>query len=291
MFKRHPRTLLASTLLPLLLSGCGGGFGGGVLSTKDSAPRGYPDVSHTPNAVPREEPYAPANLRPYTVFGQHYVPIREHRDYREQGVASWYGNKFHGNKTANGERYDMFAMTAAHKTLPLPSYVRVRNLNNGREIVVRVNDRGPFHGNRIIDLSYAAANKLGMASKGTALVEVTGIDASPKPSAKPSANPPKLAAEPVTPSSQSITDTPDPIARNPRIYLQVGAFGDASNAKRLQSSLEAQLKRAVRIDTEMVDQRIMHRVQIGPLPSVEVADQVVDRLEDMKIHQTKMLLR
>lgn len=272
MKRLHRLSLTVPALLALLLTGCGGG-GGGTSPIRDSAPHGYPDVSHTPDAVPRKERYARANLRPYSVFGRRYVPLRDHRNYREQGVASWYGRKFHGNKTANGEHYDMYAMSAAHKTLPIPSYVRVRNLENGRSVIVRVNDRGPFHGNRIIDLSYAAASKLGMAGKGTALVEVVGIDAD---------HPQRSAAPPKT------TPTPDHPAR---IYLQVGAFGDARNAQRLQRRLEGHLKRAVRIEQGQVNGRTLHRVQIGPLPSVEVADQVVDRLEDINIYQTHLLLR
>jgi len=255
-----------------LLGGCGGG--GGV-HHRDSAPAGYPDLSHTPDAVPRAEPFARANLRPYTVFGRRYVPMRSNAGYAEQGVASWYGRKFHGNKTANGERYDMYAMTAAHKTLPIPSYVQVRNLENGRSAVVRVNDRGPFHGNRIIDLSYAAASKIGMLGKGTALVEVTAIDPrQPQRTLRVASNTPRLEA-----------------GRNARIYLQVGSFGDHNNARRLALRLENLLQRAVRIEAADTHRGKVHRVQIGPLASVDIADHVTDRLEDINIYQTQLLLR
>jgi rare lipoprotein A len=251
-----------------LLGGCGGG---GSVVHRDSAPAGYPDVSHTPDAVPRAEPIARANLRPYTVFGRRYYPIKSAQGYREQGVASWYGKKFHGNKTANGERYDMYAMSAAHTRLPLPTYVEVRNLENGRSVVVRVNDRGPFHGNRVIDLSYAAASKLGMTRKGTALVELRAIDPH-NPTAHRQDGPARLAAN---------------TAASPRIFIQVGAFGNPQNAHRLQRRLERHLQRAVRIENG----GHVHRVQVGPLASVEIADRVIDRLEDIDIFETRILLR
>lgn len=268
-----PLRLTFIALLGALLASCGGGGGG---AHRDSAPRGYPDLSHTPDAVPRAEPYARANLRPYKVFGRRYVPMQSANGYVEQGVASWYGRKFHGNNTANGERYDMYAMTAAHKTLPLPSYVQVRNLENGRTAVVRVNDRGPFHGNRIIDLSYAAASKLGMSSKGTALVEVRAIDPrNPGPVLRRAASP--------TPS----VGTPG----NRHIFLQVGAFGDPNNARRLQQRLRQVLDSEVRIEQAQTASGTMHRVQVGPLASVEIADRVTDRLEDINIYQIQLLLR
>jgi len=276
-----PRRHLLLTLPGLcavLLAGCGGPV------HRDSAPEGYPDFSHTPDAVPRVERTNPANQRSYTVFGRTYHPMKSAYGFREQGVASWYGKKFHGNKTANGETYDMYAMSAAHTRLPLPTYVEVRNLENNRKIVVRVNDRGPFHGNRIIDLSYAAASKLGMTQKGTALVEVRAIDPR-NPTAHRQER--KLAAAGPkggkgTPEGKAVA-----VRKAPRIYIQVGAFGDPNNARRLQQRLEQHLQRAVRIENG----GHVHRVQIGPLVSVETADLIVDRLEDIRIYETQMLLR
>ena len=265
------RLLGALVLLSLLLSACGGG--GSSRVTRDSAPSGYPDVSDTPDAVPRAEKFARANMRSYTVFGQRYHPLKDNRGFVQQGVASWYGKKFHGNKTANGETYDMFAMTAAHKRLPLPSYVQVRNLENGKVAVLRVNDRGPFHGNRIIDLSYAAASKLCVTRKGTALVEVRAID--PR-------NPEAVNQRPA--SRHVVSDST-------RIYLQVGAFGDPRNARRLQSRLRDHLQREVRIQQAEGRNGTLHKVQIGPLASVKIADQVADRLEDIGIYQSQLLLR
>ena len=200
------RGLLALALVPLLLAACGGGRaireGGrtgmgaetgadaGVSSGGDArtARRGggyykddgpgdeIPDnLDSLPDAVPRQEPLHRFANRPYNVFGKSYTPASRVRPFRQRGIASWYGKKFHGQKTSIGERYDMFAMTAAHPTLPLPSYARVSNPANGKSVVVRVNDRGPFHANRIIDLSYAAAHRLGYINKGSTLVEVEAI--------------------------------------------------------------------------------------------------------------------
>ena len=259
------RHLLLTATLGGLLFGCGGRV------YRDGAPDGYPDLSHTPDAVPRVEPYSRSNMRSYRVLGRTYQPMKSAQGFVQQGIASWYGRKFHGNKTANGERYDMYAMTAAHRRLPLPSYVQVRNLENGRTAVVRVNDRGPFHENRIIDLSYAAASKLGMLGKGTTLVEIRAID--PR-------------------HPQQIADTPPkPPAHAPRIFIQVGAFGDPGNARRLARHLSQQLQRDIHINAADSPRGRIHRVQIGPLASVEIADQVVSSLEKLQIHETQVLLR
>lgn len=181
------RRLLHPSLLPLLaaalLTACGstpsrtGGKGGGGGYYKDDGPADYipVDLDKVPDAVPRIEPLNRAAQRPYTVMGQHFVPFTDFRPYRERGTASWYGKKFHGKTTSSGEPYDMFAMTAAHPTLPLPSYARVTNLNNGRSVIVRVNDRGPFLHSRIMDLSYVAAYRLGYVNSGSAPVEVEAI--------------------------------------------------------------------------------------------------------------------
>ena len=145
--------------------------------TQDGPPSYDFDVSHLRDAIPKKEPITRAgNKNPYQIFGKTYVLLPSAKGYSEEGIASWYGRKFHGRKTANGEIYDMYKMTAAHTTLPIPTFVRVTNLDNGRQIVVRVNDRGPFHGGRIIDLSYAAAKKLGYDTKGTARVRVEVVD-------------------------------------------------------------------------------------------------------------------
>jgi len=167
-----------------VLAGCAGpgGSGGGRAVSgggyyKDDGPGSNipADIQDIPNAVPRIEQHSKANFRPYTAFGRKYVPVSENSTYREVGTASWYGRKFHGKKTANGETYDMYAMTAAHPTLPLPSYARVTRAGTGKSVIVRINDRGPFHSSRIIDLSYVAAAKLGLIGPGSGKVIVEAI--------------------------------------------------------------------------------------------------------------------
>ncbi len=175
--------LIAVALLAACSSGPRKTSSGGVVTTrgggyyKDDGPGHSPpsDIDRIPNAVPRIEPLARANTRPYTVLGKSFVPQTEHREFRQTGTASWYGRKFHGKKTANGETYDMYAMTAAHPTLPLPSYARVTRPGNGQSVIVRINDRGPFHSSRIIDLSYVAAAKLGLIGPGSGTVVVEAI--------------------------------------------------------------------------------------------------------------------
>ncbi|HWK71787.1 MAG TPA: septal ring lytic transglycosylase RlpA family protein [Burkholderiaceae bacterium] len=175
-----PRHLLAALLCLglIVLAGCsstGGGRGGGYY--KDDGPGSDipADIEAIPDAVPRIEKHAAANFRPYVVFGKRYVPVSDERPFRQEGTASWYGRKFHGKKTANGETYDMYAMSAAHPTLPIPSYARVTRAGTGKSVIVRINDRGPFHSSRIIDLSYVAAAKLGLIGPGSGQVVVEAI--------------------------------------------------------------------------------------------------------------------
>jgi rare lipoprotein A len=197
--------------------------------------------------------------------------MKSSRGYRERGIASWYGTKFHGRKTANGERYDMYAMTAAHKELPIPTYVRVTNLRNGRSAVVRVNDRGPFHNNRIIDLSYAAATKLGIIGKGTGLVEVVALQ----------------PGGPAPAPARTFASRPD---GNPNMFVQVGAFANKDNADRLRWRLQKSLGRSVRIQRAGSYGSAMFRVQVGPVAGVEQADSLVYRLADLGIHKVQMVI-
>jgi rare lipoprotein A len=214
----HARTTAAVLILVILtiLAGCsttsrtrGGGY------YKDDGPGSLPaDVQNIPDAVPRIETYNPANMKPYVVFGKRYVPTDDEVPFQQTGVTSWYGKKFHGYKTANGETYDMYAMTAAHPTLPIPSYARVTRLSTGKSVIVRINDRGPFLSNRIIDLSYVAAAKLGILGPGSAQVTVQAITnddirngvqfAKAKPAAAPLTAPiatPVASASPATPEA------------------------------------------------------------------------------------------
>ncbi|MGE4123900.1 MAG: septal ring lytic transglycosylase RlpA family protein [Pusillimonas sp.] len=175
----HAPRLTRICLIALLavLAGCSssGKRSGGYYQNDGPGSRIPANIEAIPDAVPRIEAYAPANFRPYSVFGRRYVPVKGNVPYREEGIASWYGRQFHGNKTANGEIYDMYAMTAAHPTLPIPSYAKVTRPATGRTIVVRINDRGPFHPGRIIDLSYVAAAKLGLIGPGSGKVIVEAI--------------------------------------------------------------------------------------------------------------------
>jgi rare lipoprotein A len=174
---RGARATLVATACALLVAACGsapkrpGGY------YKDDGPGDSPprNVEAIPDATPKAEPLHRSANSPYTVFGRHYVPATAVRPFKERGTASWYGKRFHGQPTSSGERYDMYKMTAAHPTLPIPSYARVTNLKNGRSVIVRINDRGPFHSGRIIDLSYAAAAKLGYVNAGSAPVEVEAV--------------------------------------------------------------------------------------------------------------------
>lgn len=217
----------------------------------DSAPKRQIRPELVADAVPRHEVItASGNKSPYVVFGRQYELLTDYRGYREQGIASWYGTKFHGRLTSNGEVYDLYKMTAAHKTLPIPVYVQVTNLDNGRSVIVRVNDRGPFHGDRLIDLSYAAAVKLGYAEKGTARVEIAVIDLD---------NTPAQAGGRVVAS--------------PRYFLQVGAFQVKGAALRLQSELAGQHELPVHVSLSE-GKPAYHRVRVGPFTDFLEAERV-----------------
>jgi rare lipoprotein A len=224
----------------------------GVVEERDGAPLVPPDVSDVPDAVPRAEPLSNyGNPESYVVNGKRYFTLKSAKGFVERGIASWYGRKFHGRRTSSGETYNMYAMTAAHTRLPLPSYARVINLQNGRAVVVRVNDRGPFHDNRIIDLSYTAATKLDMLGTGTAMVELRAVD--------PREPEPAQIVAPVVP---------------PRLYLQVGAFAERGNAERLRSHVTSLVDVVARVDRVVSSGRTLYRVRVGPLPDVEEADRL-----------------
>lgn len=222
------------------------------------------DVATLVEPTPRVEPRARyGNKSPYSVLGKTYTVLPNAAGYRERGISSWYGSKFHGYMTSSLEPYDMYQFSAAHKSLPLPSYVRVTNLDNGKSVVVRVNDRGPFHDNRIIDLSYAAAVRIGVWPKGTGLVEVQAID------------PSRGTAEPV--AAPVVTDR----AGEPRIFLQLGAFAEIANAQRVEQEVRRHKLGDTSIETTRVNDRQIHRVRLGPLSSVKAADALVERIEKL----------
>jgi len=226
-----------------------------------------------PDAMPRLEPLHRFANRPYTAFGQDYVPATTLRTYRERGLASWYGRKFHAQKTATGEPYDMYAMTAAHPTLPLPSYARVTNLANGKSVVVRVNDRGPFHSGRIIDLSYAAAYRLGIAQKGSGEVEVESVLPQAAP-AQPDGPLPPVAAIETAPAAAL------PIGQEAGGYVaQLGAFANYANAQEFVGRLANQ-KGTVGVEPRVRQEAGLYRVYVGPYTTREEARRAADRLRD-----------
>jgi rare lipoprotein A len=227
----------------------------------EPAREGPPDIATLlalPDAVPKDEPRARlGNPAFYEVYGQRYTVLTDSRGYLERGVASWYGPDFHGIRTAIGEPYDMYSMTAAHRTLPLPAYARVTNLKNGRTVVVRINDRGPFKANRIIDLSYAAALRLDMVREGTTLVEVQAV----LPQGAPLPPPPR-----------------------PReLWAQAGAFHVEAYASRRRDLIAAAGITGVRVDAEGSGANTLYRVRIGPVDSVEAFDALIARLEGIGI--------
>jgi rare lipoprotein A len=203
----------------------------------------------------------------YEVYDVRYTVMASSAGYREKGVASWYGKKFHGRSTSSGERYDMHAMTAAHKTLPLPTNVRVTNLENGKSIILRVNDRGPFVKNRLIDLSYAAATELDVVAKGTALVEVVALNSAY-----------------LNPAGQSIQASASANAgRKVAMYLQVGAFGERANADKLAQRLTASGMQNVRVHESANQSPRLYRVRIGPVHSVAAYDDLNRKIEAMQV--------
>jgi rare lipoprotein A len=219
------------------------------------------DLQSIPDAVPRVEPRSTrGNPVSYEVFGKRYFLLAKAEGYKERGVASWYGPDFHTRPTSSGEPYDMYGMTAAHKTLPIPAYARVTNLSNGRSIVVRINDRGPFVANRIIDLSYTAAHKLDMTRAGTAFVEVEVLTPG---SAGDAAR--DLAAPPAAPLAA------------PVLYLQAGAFGVAANASKLADQLRAAGIGQVNVSGP-VGTPPLYRVRVGPFTDVASYDQLAARV-------------
>jgi len=245
---------------------------------KDDGPGENPpaNLDAIPDAVPRLEPLNRFANRPYTVLGKDYVPATSLRPYKERGVASWYGRKFHGQKTSNGETYDMYAMTAAHPTLPLPSYARVTNVATGRSVVVRVNDRGPFLHDRIIDLSYAAANRIGTAAKGSGEVIVEAIIPGEGTVVAASPLPPVVAAaalRPVEPPQAAAVS----VETSGGFSVQLGAFQNNVNAQNFLAHVQGQLATA-QVEPKVREAGGLYRVYVGPYPDRDEAKRVADRL-------------
>lgn len=237
----------------VMLAGCSS------LSEQDSAPTTSIDLDTIQPVIPKLEPITAAgNKSPYVVLGNTYYVMANSQGYSERGIASWYGTKFHGRLTSNGELFNMYELTAAHRSLPIPSYVRVKNLENNEEIIVRVNDRGPFHDERVIDLSWAAAAKLGFADTGTAPVEITYID--------PAQYQVTLAEQSRQQSEPEEPPVPTPLADlGDNAYLQVAALSDEQSVSRLLDKLLPIARHPIEIVDEQTDLGTIYRVQIGPI--------------------------
>ncbi len=311
--------LLAAAVVAVLVAGCSSspppapqapapapskgisGPGDFTRPHKDGAPWWDVDVSRIPDATPVPH-NGPFKANPYTVLGKTYYPIGDGRRYQETGTASWYGTKFHGQPTANGEKYDLYGMSAAHKTLPLPSYVRVTSLDNGNSVVLRVNDRGPFYSDRIIDLSFAAAKKLGYAETGTARVKVEGIDPEQWWAERGQKAPLVLAQAQKAAAPQAKTGLSQPVEQytpppmqhagatlplevdradsstGSGMFLQVGAFANPDAAQLLRDKLSSMTQARVFVSSVVRQEQILHRVRLGPLSSADEAERLEQTL-------------
>ena len=261
----------AGALVALTLLAAVAGCATAPEPVRDRPPEQDIDVSRIPDAVPKPEPRSRyGNPSSYVVFDKRYHVLPSSRGYVERGIASWYGQKFHGRRTSSGETYDMYAMTAAHRTLPLPTYVLVTNLENRRRVTLRVNDRGPFHDNRVIDLSYTAAVKLGIVAVGTGMVEVRALD-------------------PQAPEPVSHAEAPPSIERI-RLYLQVGAYQLRDNAERVMERLRALGADALNLTETWSDGRRLYRVRFGPLVAVSEADRLARAVIEHGLRPPRIVL-
>ncbi|MCP5160997.1 MAG: septal ring lytic transglycosylase RlpA family protein [Hahellaceae bacterium] len=307
MSVRLVRFLLGPLLISLWLAGCSSvSFipASRYSLSQDVGPEGEFDASTLPDAVPRYElPSRSGNKSPYVVWGKTYEILPDITGYREEGVASWYGVKFHGHATASGEPYNMYALTAAHKSLPLPSYVRVTNLENGLSTVVKVNDRGPFHEGRIIDLSYAAATKLGYSNKGTARVALEAIVVPPPQVA--------LATEATLPASALESTPVSPVLSNAQpqrpeklsgeklptllagygYFIQVGAFAVRDSADRMVAALLVNGLEKVFVHDRPENGKSAQRVRLGPFYTPDDIAQQRSRLQQLGYSSTIVLTR
>jgi rare lipoprotein A len=280
--------------LAVALAACGsapskrGGF------YQDDGPPEKPpsDLSQTPDALPRVEPFHRYANRPYTALGRSYTPMTDDRPYRARGLASWYGRQFHGSRTSSGEIYDMFAASAAHPTMPIPSYARVTSMRSGASVIVRVNDRGPFKADRVIDLSYAAAVKLGITATGTGEVDVVRLTfddiralRGETPPA-PAASAPVAVAPPLIPAQ----------AETGRWSVQLGAFQTQANADALRERVAVLLQQAGGDDVASRAPRVEHdgsifRVLVGAVADRGSAQQLAAQLERLLGRETILMMR
>jgi rare lipoprotein A len=298
----NPRHLLSWFLCVAILSGCGSVApkpdapvaaakpgkpaaavvtkrGGGYYLNDGPGDNPPDNLDEIPDAQPRIEPLHKFANRPYTVLGKNYAPYTSLKPYQATGVASWYGRRYHGQKTSTGEIYDMYAMTAAHPTLPIPSYVRVTNLKNNKSVVVRVNDRGPFHSDRLIDLSYTAAHKLGVLAGGSTPVRVESID----PATYAGAAPEKKPEEPTAPVAEAapaaVAESPAPAAAAGGHYVQLGAFSVQENAEQFRGRLKVELAQLAD-KLQVYSAGGLFRVGAGPFQNQAEASQVAAEIRN-----------
>lgn len=262
------RSLLLLMVVCLIVSSCTTQLGSKRDSDRDSGPTSNVDLSAIPDATPQPVTRTKAgNYSPYEVLGKTYTVLPESHGFVEEGVASWYGRKFHGRLTSNGERFDMYSMTAAHKNLPIPTYVEVTNLDNGRKAILRVNDRGPFHGNRVIDLSWAAAAKLDYADKGTARVRIVALDPDDPHATLAGYSEPNRSETnyPEATLVQQVELVPKEYVLDAGSYYQVALLSQKNGADRMAMEIEAYTKFPVKIVEELNASSARYRLLIGPL--------------------------
>lgn len=268
------RTATSGWLIALLLAGFTSGCTTMVSREPPQAPEPTEEQARVGHGVPprlpdqRWPPGSPGNPPFYDVMGKRYFVLPDAHGFREQGVASWYGREFHGRRTSSGEPYDMYALTAAHRTLPLPTLARVTNLATGKSIVLRINDRGPFKKERVLDLSYAAARELGILNAGTGLVEIEAIED---------------ASAPVAATAGSASSAPS-------VYLQVGAFAEQHNAENLRLRLQSQGIANVVIRHDDTKERVLYRVRIGPVANAEAFDELARRVQALNLGSSQLVV-
>ncbi len=246
--------------------------GGGYYLDDGPGDKPPADLKNIPDAVPRQEPPNPYANRPYQIAGVSYVPVSEPLNFRQQGIASWYGKRFHGKPTSSGETYNMYAMTAAHPTLPIPSYAKVTSVESGKSVIVRINDRGPFHSDRVIDLSYTAAYKLGFLDRGSAEVIVESIG--PQTEQIQYNLAPEIAAKP---DQNSVVRES---TNKPGFYVQLGAFGNPENAQKLL----ARARETLDIPAQLAQVTLvsgLHRVKLGPFANLDEAKNWVENIHSV----------
>ena len=247
------------------------------------------DINHhnVKNAVPQAEPKSRGGNKNYRVRGKNYRVLNSSKGYKKRGIASWYGKKFHGHRTSNGEVYDMYKMSAAHKTLPLPTFVRVTHLKNGRSVILRVNDRGPFHRNRLIDLSYVAAKKLGITATGTGVVEVEAIDIKSYRAKKYTSHTAQFNRN--TSKAGRFENHPATEKADFKIYLQAGAFTQRQNAQALRNKI-IRLSLSVDSNIKFDPNQRLFKVRLGPFNNVETADNASEKLLQYQIDNSYIVV-